>query len=112
MALCLANDGASSNLGLKDLQVQEKGAEPTPRVGQADRPRPIWPGSVAPSLPWVLMDLCTLPHPLAPFWLCHPRVQDGGSPCMKSDLLRFNPRGCSFVTLQSLPPLGVISSSS
>jgi hypothetical protein len=31
---------------------------------------------------------------------------------MKSGLLRFNPRGCSFVKLQSLPPLGVISSSS
>jgi hypothetical protein len=31
---------------------------------------------------------------------------------MKSDLLHFNPRGCSFITLWSLPPLGVISSSS
>jgi hypothetical protein len=31
---------------------------------------------------------------------------------MKSSLLGFNPRGCSFVTLQSLSPLGVISSSS
>jgi hypothetical protein len=27
---------------------------------------------------------------------------------MKFGLLRFNPRGCSFVTLRSLPPLGVI----
>jgi hypothetical protein len=41
-----------------------------------------------------------------------PCVQDGGSPCMKFDLLRFNPRGCSFVALQSLLPLKVISSSS
>jgi hypothetical protein len=31
---------------------------------------------------------------------------------MKFGLLRFNPRGCSFVTLRSLPPLQVISSSS
>jgi hypothetical protein len=31
---------------------------------------------------------------------------------MKFGLLRFNPRGCSFVTLPSLPPFGVISSSS
>jgi hypothetical protein len=31
---------------------------------------------------------------------------------MKFGLLRFNPRGCSFVILRSLPPLGVISSSS
>jgi hypothetical protein len=54
--------------------------------------------------------LCPLPFAL--FWRCHPRVQDGGSPCMKSGLLRFNPRGCSFVTFQSLSPLEVISSSS
>jgi hypothetical protein len=31
---------------------------------------------------------------------------------MKFGLLRFNPRGCSFVALRSLPPLEVISSSS
>jgi hypothetical protein len=46
MALCLANGGASSNLGLKDLQVQEKGGRTDPRSGLgqpawADRPRPI-----------------------------------------------------------------------
>jgi hypothetical protein len=75
-------------------------------------PGPSRPGSVARSLLWVLMWLCTLPPPLAPFWRCHPRVQDGGSPCMKFGLLRFNPRGCSFVTLRSSPPLKVISSSS
>jgi hypothetical protein len=72
MALYLANGGASRNLGLKDFRVQEKGAEPTPGVGQAGRlgptgPGPSRPGSVAPSLPWVLMYLCTLPPPLAPF---------------------------------------------
>jgi hypothetical protein len=52
------------------------------------------------------------PPPLAPFWRCHPHVQDGGSPCMKFSLLRFNPRGCSFVTLRSSPLMEVISSSS
>jgi hypothetical protein len=31
---------------------------------------------------------------------------------MKFGLLRFNPRGCSFVALRSLPPLEVISLSS
>jgi hypothetical protein len=64
------------------------------------------------SLLWVLMSLYTLPPPLALFWRCHPHVQDGGSPCVKSGLLHFNPRGCSLVTLRSLPPLEVISSSS
>jgi hypothetical protein len=32
--------------------------------------------------------------------------------CMKFGLLHFNPRGCSYVALRSLPPLEVISSSS
>jgi hypothetical protein len=46
MALCLANGGASSNLGLKDLRVQEEGGRIDPRSGPgwpawADRPRPI-----------------------------------------------------------------------
>jgi hypothetical protein len=93
------------------------GAEPTPGVGQAGRLGPTGlgpsrPGSVDPSLPWVLMHLCTFPPPLAPFWWCHPRIQDGGSPCMNFGLLRFNPRGCFFVALRFLPPLEVISSSS
>jgi hypothetical protein len=96
---------------------RKRRAERTPRVGQAGRlgptdPGPSRPGLVTPSLPWVLMYLCTLPPPFALFWRCHPRVQDGGSPCMKSGLLRFNPWGCSFVTLWSFPPLEVISSSS
>jgi hypothetical protein len=117
MALCLANGGASTNLGLKILRVQGKGGGIDPRSGLgrpawADRPGPIRPCSVTPSLPWVLMHLCTLPPPLVPFCRCHPRVQGGGSSCMKFDLLRFNLQGCSFVTLRSLPPLEIISSSS
>jgi hypothetical protein len=71
---------------------------------------PPQPGSVAPSLPWVIMYLCTLPLPLAWFWWCHPRFHDGGSLCMKFGLLHFNPQGCSFVTLRSSLPLDVISS--
>jgi hypothetical protein len=99
------------------LGARKRRVEPTPGVGQAGRlgptgPDPSQPGSVAPSLPWVLMYLCTLPPPLTPFWWCHPRIQNGGSPCMQSGLLRFNPRVCSVVTLWSLPPLGVISPSS
>jgi hypothetical protein len=75
---------------------RKRGAEPTPEVGQAGPgPGPSRPGSVAPLLPWVLMYLYTLSPPFALFWWCHPHVQDGGSPCMKSGLLRFNPRGCS-----------------
>jgi hypothetical protein len=117
MALSPANGGASRALGLKILRVQGKGSRTDPGVGQAGRlgltgPGPSRPGSVAPSLPWVLMHLCTLPPPFASFWWCHPRVQDGGSLCMKSGILRFNPRGCSFATLWSLSPLEVISSSS
>jgi hypothetical protein len=46
MALCLANGGASSNLGLKDLRVQEKEGRTDPwsgpgRTAWADQPRPI-----------------------------------------------------------------------
>jgi hypothetical protein len=89
-----------------------KGAEPSSGVGRAGRPRPTSARFGRPSLPWVLMHLCTLPLPLARFWRCHPRVQVGGSSCMKFGLLHFNHRGCSFVTLRSLPPLEVISSGS
>jgi hypothetical protein len=72
MALFLVNGGASTNLGLKILRVQGKGGEPTLELGQVGRlgttgPGPSRPGSVAPSLPWVLMHLCTLPPPLALF---------------------------------------------
>jgi hypothetical protein len=66
MALSSENGGASTNLGLKILRVQGKGAEPTLEVVQAGRlgptgPGPSRPGSVVPSLPCVLRHLCTLP---------------------------------------------------
>jgi hypothetical protein len=60
MALSFVNGGASTDIELKILQVQGKGGEPNLEVGQAGRlgltgPGPSRPGSVAPSLPWVLM---------------------------------------------------------
>jgi hypothetical protein len=66
MALCIENGGASTNLGLKDLQVQEKEGRTDPRSGPgrpswADRPKPIPARFDRPSLTWVLMYLCTLP---------------------------------------------------
>jgi hypothetical protein len=114
----LPRDGSASRLlGLKILRVQGKGAKPTTGVGWAGwpgptAPGPSQPGSVTPSFPWVLRWLCTLPPPLAWFWRCHPCVQDGGSLRMNFGLLRFNPWGCSSITLRSFPPLEVISSSS
>jgi hypothetical protein len=90
------------------------------RPPEWDRPAGLgWPAQAHPGLvrsplrsrgSSCIYALC--PPPLALFWRCHPRVQDGGSPCMKSGLLRFHPQGCSFVTLRSLPPLEAISSSS
>jgi hypothetical protein len=124
-SLCMAsraNDSLSLSCEWRCLQQLRVEGSSGARKGRPNRPpewaRPVGPAqaypgcSVAPSLPWVFMYLCTLPPPLALFWRCHRRVQDGGSPCMKSGLLRFNPRGCSFVKLRSLPPLGVTSSSS
>jgi hypothetical protein len=112
-----ANGGASRTLGLKILRVQGNGGRTDPQSGPGRQlgptgPGPSRPGLVVPSLPWVLRWLCTSPLPFAWFWWCHPRVQDGGSPCMKFGILRFNPRGCSFVELRSLPPLEVVSSNS
>jgi hypothetical protein len=109
------NGGAHMVLGLHHLHAQEMGDQTTSGMGQAGQPWPTGPGpshpgSVAPSLPWVLLTFCTLPPPIASFWQRHPRVQDTGSSRMKSGLLRFNPQGCFFITLRSLPPLGVISS--
>jgi hypothetical protein len=67
---------------------------------------PVW----SPSHTWVLLPFCTLPPSIISFWWHHPRVQDRGSSRMKSGLLHFNLRGCFFVKLRSLPPLGLISS--
>jgi hypothetical protein len=111
------NGGTSRTLGLKIIRVQGKGGRTDPRSGPgqpawADRPRPIlarFGRPFAPVDPQVIMHFAL---PFAWFWWCHPRVQDGGSPCMKFSLLRFNPRGCSFVALRSFPPFEVISLSS
>jgi hypothetical protein len=105
-------------LRVEILRVQGKGGRTDPGSGPgrpawADWPRPIPARLGRPFAsvgPHAFMHFA--PPRLAPFWWCHPRVQDGGSPCMKFGLLHFNPRGCSFVTLRSSPPLEVISSSS
>jgi hypothetical protein len=115
MALSSANGGGHTELGLHHLHAQEMGGRTDVGMGQSDRPGPIdpspfRPGSVAPSHTWVLLPFCTLPPSLASFWRHHPRVQDRGSSRIKFGLLRFNPWGCSFVTLRSSPPLVVISS--
>jgi hypothetical protein len=60
------NRGAPTYIGLKDLHVQEMGGRTDLGMGQAGRPGPTgpgpsWPGSVATSLLWVLMSLCTFP---------------------------------------------------
>jgi hypothetical protein len=44
MALSSANGSASTDLGLKILQVQGKGAEPTLEVGQVGRPAQAYLG--------------------------------------------------------------------
>jgi hypothetical protein len=88
------------------------GAEPTQEWARPTDRGPSRPGSVAPSLPWVLLTFCTLSPPIASIWRHHPHVHDIWSSHMKFGLLRFNPRGCSFVTLRYSPPLGVISSCS
>jgi hypothetical protein len=112
-----ANGGASRALGLKIIRVQGRGGRTDYWSGPGrpswdDRPRHIparFGRPFAPVGPHVIMYFAP---PFASFWRCHPRAQDGGSPCMKFSLLRFNPRGCSFVTLWSSPPLEMISSSS
>jgi hypothetical protein len=118
LSLCVCvNGGASRTLGLKILRVQGKGGRTDPRCGPgqpawADQPRPIparFGRPFAPVGPQVIMHFAPS---MCIIWQCHPRVQDRGSLCMKSALLCFNPRGCSYVALQSSPPLEVISSSS
>jgi hypothetical protein len=105
------------DLGLKILRVQGKGGRTDPKSGPgqpawADHPKPILARF---GRPFSLVGPHAFMHfspPVAPFRQCHPRVKDGGSLCMKFGLLRFNPQGCSFVTLRSSPPLEVVSSSS
>jgi hypothetical protein len=117
MALSLANGGASRVLGLKILRVQGKGGRTDAgsrlcRPAWADRPRPIsarFGRPIAPVGPQVIMQFSPSTCMILTMSSC---VQDGGSPCMKFGLLRFNPWGCSYVALRSLPPLEVISSSS
>jgi hypothetical protein len=80
---------------VEDPSGARKGGPNRPPGWAPTGPGPSRLGSVAPSLLWVLRWLCTLPPPLAWFWRCHPRIQNGGSLRMKFGLLRFNPRGCS-----------------
>jgi hypothetical protein len=77
---------------LQDFRVENpsgarRGGQIDPRPTSARFGRPF-----APVGPHAFMHFAPS---LALFWRCHPRVQDGGSLCMKSGLLRFNPRGCS-----------------
>jgi hypothetical protein len=106
------NGGASTYLGLHHLPTQEMGGRTDAGMGQADRSRPISARFGRPFAHVGPLDILHFAPPIASFRLCHPRVQDEGSSCMKFSLLHFNPRGCFFVTLRSLPPLGVISSCS
>jgi hypothetical protein len=76
----------------------------------ADRTRPIQGRFGGPFAPVGPFDILHFAPSIASFLRCYPPVQDRGSSRMKSGLLHFNPQGCSFVTLWSLPPLGVISS--
>jgi hypothetical protein len=61
-----ANGSAHTYLGLHHLHAQEMGNRTTSGMGHAGRsgltgPGPSRPGSVTPSLPWVLLTFCTLP---------------------------------------------------
>jgi hypothetical protein len=117
MALPLSNGGAYRVLGLKILRVQGKGGRTDPRSGLgqpawADRPKPIlarFRRPFAPVGPQAIMHFAPSTCMILTMSSSRP---NGGSPHMKFGLLRFNPRGCSFVALRSLPPLEVISLSS
>jgi hypothetical protein len=90
---------------LLDFRVEDPSGA---RKGGPNRtdPGPSRLSLVTPSLPWFLRWLCTLPLPFAWFWRCHPCVQVGGSPCMKSSLLRFNPRGMFLCNTSVLATIG------
>jgi hypothetical protein len=117
MALPSANGGASRALGLKILRVQAKEGRTDPGTGPgrpawADRPRPI-PARLGrpfpPMGPHVIMHFAPSICIILTMSTSRPRWRFS---VHESGLLRFNPRGCSFVTLWSLPPLEVILSSS
>jgi hypothetical protein len=95
-----------SNGGAKAFRVQDpSGARktgpnrPPEWAGPASLGRPAWahlsPVRSPLSLRGSLCIYVLFPPPLAWFWWCYPRVQDGGAIRMKFDLLRFNPRWCS-----------------
>jgi hypothetical protein len=100
-------------LRVEDPSSARKGGRTDTRSGSgrpawADRPKPI-PARLgrpfAPVGPRVIMHF-------APF-TCTILMMSSSRPIWRfsvheSSLLRFNPRGCSFVTLQSSPPLEVI----
>jgi hypothetical protein len=67
-----ANGSASTCLGLTHPHTQETGDRTASGMGQVGQPGPtdpgpFQPGSVASLRTWVLLSLCTLPPPFAPF---------------------------------------------
>jgi hypothetical protein len=109
-----ANCGAHTYLGLHHLHGQEMGGRTAKGMGQAGLgwPTQVHPYAVRSPLRsrGSFSHFALFPPSITSFWQRHPRVQDRGSSRMKFGLLRFNPWGCSFVTLRCLLPLGVISS--
>jgi hypothetical protein len=113
-----ANGGASRTLGLKILRVEGKGGRTDPQSGPgrpdwADRPRPIparFGRPFAPVGPQVIMHFAPSICMILTMSSSRPRwrfsVHEVRSFTLQS------PGGCSFVALQSLPPLEMISSSS
>jgi hypothetical protein len=127
---CFLRDGRSSSgdlpslsvacgwpPGAKILWVQGNGGRTDPQSGPgrpawADRPRPIparFGRPFAPVGPQVIMHFAPSICIILTMSSSRPRwrffVHEVG-------LLRFNPRGCSYVALRSTPPLEVILSSS
>jgi hypothetical protein len=111
------NGGASTTLGLKILRVQGKGGRTDPRSGPgwpawADWPRPIptrFSRPFAPVVPQVIMhfapSICMILTMSSSRRRWRFSVHEVRSFTLQS-------RGCSFIALQSFPPLEVISSSS
>jgi hypothetical protein len=109
MALCLCEWRHLHVLGLKYLRMQRKGGPNRP----LEWARPAGLGRLAQAHPDPVQSPLRSRGSSCIYALCPLHLhQDGGSSCMKFGILRFNPRGCSFVTFRSLRPLGVISTSS